>query len=70
MADGLIASGLVENVLLHSRYYSKIIDPDNQSVAPLFGDAAVLLIQKIAIKGSGLAQLSLGQMVVAENIIL
>ena len=48
VADGLIASGLAENVLLLTAdTYSKIIDPDNQSVAPLFGDAAcATLIQK------------------------
>lgn len=48
VADGMIASGLAENVLLLTAdTYSKIIDPGNQSVATLFGDAACAsLIQK------------------------
>ena len=48
VADGMIASGLAENVLLLTAdTYSKIIDPRNQGVAPLFGDAAcATLIQR------------------------
>ena len=63
VADGMIASGLAENVLLlTSDTYSKIIDPGNQSVAPLFGDAAcATLIQKDCNEGEdGIGPTELG----------
>ena len=41
MADGMIAAGIADNVLLLTAdTYSKIINSDNQSVVPLFGDGA------------------------------
>ncbi len=41
VADGMIAAGIADNVLLLTAdTYSKLIDSDNQSVVPLFGDGA------------------------------
>lgn len=62
MAKGLIESGQAENILLlTAETYSKYINPKDNTVYPLFGDAATAtLIQGFDVEKSGLKGFVLG----------
>ena len=62
IAKGLVESGQAENILLiTAETYSKYINPNDNTVLPLFGDAATAtLISGINVKESGLTGFVLG----------